>query len=404
MDTTDKRIYIGGLLAFILTNFHLLRNVSPAFPAATLLVLGVTTAALFWRGLVMREGARIALVALAACMGYAILISFVAFPEESYADKIPRFLLTVPFLFIGAMLNRSQLRVFLLVSACFGALGGLSLVVQNVAGPIGWFAEASERGGLVRYSSVLGSLTILGIFAGMALSAAYFCRTSIYLKFLFIFLIAIGCVLSLQKAAIVNLVLFLLLVCVYEAKNKRYLIIGMSFTGIFLAGIVLSLFFGDYFDLAVNLFSGSNTDVVVDDVSVVESLLMRMWELPSKLFATYGVNGMLFGVGMVGGAGSLGFPDYPMAHNVFFDMLFIGGIPLLLIYCFLLVTTIARLYRLRTAGGDVELASLWCMMFYLINLPAASGIQFQPVISSVIYLIIGFFFISPLRMKVRAHV
>lgn len=404
MNSTDKRIYYGGLLAFILTNFHILRNLSPAFPAATLAVLGLTTAALMWRGLAVREGARVMVVALVACMTYAILISFVAFPEERYADKIPRFLLTIPFLLIGAMLDRNQLRVFLVISGCFGALGGLSLILQNISGPIAWFAEASERGGLVRYSSVLGSLTILGIFAGMALSAAYFCRISVRIKFAIIFLVAIGCVLSLQKAAIVNLVLFLLLVTVYEVKNKRYLIIGMSFTGIVLAAIVLSFFFSDYFDLAVNLFSGSNSDVVVDDVGIGESLLQRTWELPSKLYETYGFRGMLFGVGMVGGAGSLGFPDHPMAHNVFFDMLFIGGVPYLLVYCFFLFATIVRLYRSRAMGGDVELASLWCMLFYLINLPAASGIQFQPVISSVIHLIIGFFFISPLRMKVRTHV
>jgi hypothetical protein len=400
MAVSTKNIYYFGLAAFMLSNLHLLRNLSPVFAALTLLTLAAATMVIFWRGLSVRSGAVVPLVILLACMVFAVWNSYAVMPEESYADKIPRFFLTVPFIFIGAMLSREQLRTFLIGSAVFGALGGLSLVVQIAIGPISWFAEASERGGLVRYASLLGSLTILGTFAGIALSAVYFAKANAWLRLSVVVFVSVGCILSLQKAAILNLILFFLFVGIWELRKKRFLPIAIFALAVLVVTAFLSVYFSEYFDLAINNFFRIDDSAPLDDYDPVEGFVQRLWDLPSKLFVAYGLRGMLLGVGMVGGSGALGLPDYPMAHNFVFDMLFIGGVQYLLIYLFILASTVRRIHRQVAEKTDVEVAAMFCLFFYIINLPAATGIQFHPVISSIINLIIGFYFVSPLRKKV----
>jgi len=400
MLTENKRAYQFGIAAFVLANLHLLRNVSPVFAVLTIAMLCAVTIVIFWRGIVIRSSANGPFVFLLACMMFAVLNSYAAVPGESYLDKIPRFFLTVPFLFVGAMISRQQLRQFLLFSAMFGALGGLSLIVQVGIGPISWFAESSERGGLVRYASILGSLTILGTFAGIAMSAAYFIKGNTYVRGATILLISIGCILSLQKAAILNMLLFMLLIAAREIKSKRYMMICMAVGVAVVLILFLNIYFSDYLDLGINTFFHTDSSVQVDDVDPIEGFVQRLWDLPSRLFEAYGWQGLLMGVGLVGGSGSLGFPDYPMAHNFVFDMLFIGGLPYLCVYAYVLISTMLRVYRLGTQRTDTDNAALFCLAFYIFNLPAATGIQFHPVISSIINLIIGFYFLSPLRLKV----
>src|SRR5690606_15148779 len=97
-----------------------------------------------------------------------------------------------------------------------------------VAGPVWWFAEASQREGLTRYASLVGSLTAYGVYGSFALPIIYFLCRNKYLKVAGLIFVVAGLLVTLQKAAIANLVIFLLLLIITEPwKVKVSVLIGI---------------------------------------------------------------------------------------------------------------------------------------------------------------------------------
>ena len=393
MPNTNRMFFWLAMGSFVLCNLHITRNIVYIFPIVTVIFYIMTLSFLMLRNS-FAKFPFVVIMSLLAIMIYSSIISFSEAPIAVLLEASGRFFFTIPFLFIGAGISKSQLRKFFIISSFFGALGGLSLLFQFLFGPIDWFAEPSMRNGLPRYASMLGSLTIMGTFAGIVFPLAFFTQYNTKLKYLFLTFIFVGCVLSLQKAAVMNMILFLSVVLYSKIIRRAYFqLTAFLCLGIF-AAWVFNLSFGRYFASIVENFFRFNESASLDDFNPIEGMVMRLWQLPSILFEQYGWNGLLFGVGLKGGAGSLGFPDSPMAHNYIFDMLFIGGVPYLSLHLYLLIRTTIKTKRLAIYGDDVDVASFVSILIFFANLIASTGMQFQPVTSSIIYLIVGYHFLS----------
>ena len=102
----------------------------------------------------------------------------------------------------------------------------------------------------------------------------------------------------------------------------------------------------------------------------------------------YGNIVYFFGVGLQGGAGTLGIigPDghYGSAHNSFGDLFFMGGIPYFLIFINLYFTVQYKLYNNRKKN-NVSLLLFMLNILFLANL-MVSGAIFQPAISILFWI------------------
>jgi len=325
---------------------------------------------------------------------FPVCLSYLSYGEESYFLAFFRYFYMIPFFFLAVFCVRNAN----IISSVFGVyvffifLSALSIFYQLIYGPIPWLPEASVRDGLVRYSSLVGSLTGYGVYFVFALPVLVFLFRNGILKFFIILVVVFAGLVSLQKAAVVNLFLLCMLFVVFEKGRLRFLIL-MS------APLVLCLFFVAYFydvtyvvstiDNVLRIGGGSKADV-----SVVESVADRLWELPSVLYEFHGAQGLLFGVGMVGGSGTLGFPEYPMSHNGLFDLLFIGGLgnllAFLLLYGFCLSRVCMAMQR-PSQEGLVARCCFYMLILFLVNFLFAGVLYFHPYGAVIFYSIIALY-------------
>src|SRR5699024_5915513 len=71
-----------------------------------------------------------------------------------------------------------------------------------------------------------------------------------------------------------------------------------------------------------------NYSLKMGEVGVREDLLTRLWMRPHRVieYNNIGFFKLITGIGFKGLAGTMGMPQYPLAHNNYFDLLFSGGI------------------------------------------------------------------------------
>lgn len=262
---------------------------------------------------------------------YVALISSVAGVAENPAIGILRLFYLAPFVFFVFSMNFSdhQIRVFWKIIAFFTIISSVSLLFQFYSGPISWFADSSERAGVERFSSLAGSLTVFGSIVGVGILVSTFFVNSFTIFFISIVLLTVGAILSLQKMGVANYFIamsLLLLTGKIRSKRKIELVVVLFFMlalGIFF--IMSSGNFEAYTSYIAAIFSKDASDVY--DVSIWQSIIDRFSELPLVVVDYWGWK-LLIGVGVYGGAGGLGYQEYPMAHNLLLEIIAIFGIPL----------------------------------------------------------------------------
>ena len=388
---------------------HIARNITPLFAGLPIIfsVLSVYCFIFKERLYLDRQGALLMSVFLLSII-LPFFYSFFHFPDESYLMASARYFYMVPFLVFLLFFDfKVDNLIFLIkIFVIFVMLGGSSLFYQTVFGEIAWFPEPSEREGLVRYSSLVGSLTSFGIAAGLALPLALIAFKSFFVRVVVICFIIISMLFTLQKAAVVNIFLFFLF-CLFFSDFKNKLAVSFLSAIVFSSLLVVVYYFDfDYAVATIDNVLRLRDDSGVTDVDLISSIFDRLWELPSKLYLKYGDYGLIFGVGFVAGSGALGFIDYPMSHNGFFDLLFLGG--LLNLFCFLLLSSFVfyRLILYRKLFKYID-RQLWWMLtclifvFFLLMLNMAfSGVVFiQPYTGIVFYSIVVFSLFSLPRLK-----
>lgn len=402
MDNSQEKTYIREhFLIFVVAGsylLHMLRNITEAYSAIPILASGIGILFLLGkRARVDSVGFSILLVFILSYF-LPLVYSFLWYPDESYIIPFARYLYIIPFaIFCIYAISDTPLFVYVLkVFSLFIIIGGLSIFYQIVFGPILWFPEASEREGLVRFSSLVGSLTAYGIFGGLALPIIYFLFENKLIRNFSLVIVLMAMLCTLQKAAIANIVLFVIFLTLSGGLLNKIKIIG--FVALILPVVIFIFYYLDIsyvvatVDNILRFKEGSGDS----DVPFFQSILDRLWFLPSQLYEMHGPSGMLYGVGMVGGSGTLGFPEYPMAHNGFFDLLFIGGILNLLVFTTLASFVLVRLSRLKAWCDPQSFThkalkvSSFIYILLLINMLFAGPMHVQPYGGVIFYAITVF--------------
>ncbi len=379
-------------VSYLLFGLHILRNLQPVYVVVPMIPLALGFACTIASPRRYRFNGLVLIGFFFAASVYPLFPTYLRFSSHDYTVSLARYFYILPIL-LGALVlaeRADRLKIILWIFICLCVLGALSLFYQIATGPVDWFSEPSIRDGLTRYASILGSLTIMGVAGGVALPAVLLLPAPRLLRRVLLIIIVTGMLFTLQKAAIANILIVAGVAAAVQLIRGRLLQVSglLALSCLALSGAWY--FEIDYVVRPIDNILRLNEDGY-SDVPLMQSIIDRIWLLPSKLFDLYGLKGLVFGVGMVAGGGVLGFEEMPMAHNVLFDFLFIGGIPYLL--AFLMLVGVAGCRLLAASHGSnrdarVHAAATASLGMLVVNFPFSSGIQYQPVIGGILYCLV----------------
>ena len=321
-----------------------------------------------------------------------------------FLPGIPRALLMiiVTLVLFSNIKHESQvIGVIKVLLACY-VIAALSIIYQIFFGGVSWFVQPVSRAGMLRYSSILGSLTIYGSIIGYPLLMLY-SRLQVIRRvavtILLIVIVSAG-FLSLSKTGVMMMLIAAVLFFVMDrgyAVSKIFSFKILTFA--LLAMIVMAvLFYNDgapvlqnYYNAAVthtfgpDIMFADSSSVVVDSPKVsIDHIMQRLFSWTLDMIDLYGDIVYFTGVGLQGGGGTMGMDAYAMAHNAFGDLFFMGGMPYLFIFLLLYIFTQYTHFINR-----VNLTSKLFFMLnilFLVNMAIASGSVFQPSISAPFWL------------------
>lgn len=274
------------------------------------------------------------------------------------------------------------------------ALAAVSIPYQIFFGPISFFADSSYREGLVRYSSLAGSLTALGTLGGYSLSIlllggdVLFKKTN---KIILIIVTIIGMLASMQKAAVINIIICMAAYFFISGNNN------------FLSKVINVLSFGFIICTVYFIIKQTELDLYIDSLlnytfsnqseATERDLISRIWELPSIVmqYNNIGIISIILGIGFKALAGTIGLPHYPMAHNNYFDLLFSGGIFHLITFFILLINipkkvVLKKIKKIKLNFIDRSYTLL--IFLFLVNMFIGASTFYQPISCIFIFFVV----------------
>lgn len=393
-----RSIQSTGMIVLVGYWFHLLRNLSPLY----FLIL----AALLFLFFISIMG-NLSLIEfdpffwiLLVVWTYASIIGFLQQPV--YGDSgtgLVRLWAGLPLAGVAMILASAPINIKMRWLVFFYTIAALTFPLQYAIGPVEWFAEASERAGTDRFASLTGSLTSYGVSVGVA-SLAALCFFSFPVSIALFLVLALGGLLSLQKAALANLAIAMILSVWVRGNDVKGVVLRCFYGFVFIGVVTVVLypvfsqqaFISQLMDIVLRIVEGvlaSDADLTAD-VGFFESIYDRLSMLPAEALNYHDWSALLFGAGVFGGAGALGYPDLPMAHNGVVEVLLIFGVPvgfvLNLFVVYFLVVSAARVFddgRPSALESRFLLAAI--SLFYLNNIFSGGGF-FQPISASVFWL------------------
>ena len=368
--------------------FHLFRNISEIY----YLVLGfVLLGFLILSFLHLNNNSfqKIFLI-IAVSLAYVVFASLITESTYSIAIGVARLFYLSPVIiyFFSKDFNNNEILIFWKIILFFTVASSLSIFLQYFIGPIAWFADHSERAGTDRFASLAGSLTVYGSLVGVAIALSGFIYKQVAIYIALIFLLCLGAFLSLQKMALFSMVLSITFVWA-GSRNKIsvlkafFLLSGLIVTGLFLYFILLE-YFSEHWTYISLIFTADAS--AVGDVSVVNSIIDRMTELPFEAFSYWGYLNGLLGVGVFGGSGGLGYPDLPMTHNLVAEVFLIFGLILGALIVFIIFKYLMVCFRFLLFPFNVR-AKLASSSFSIVVLTSlfSGGLFYQPVIGLIFW-------------------
>lgn len=346
--------YLLLLLVLVLCTMHLLRNVSIVFPLAYFASASLLLLCGMRRGVITLPQ-----VLITACYAYVALVS--TYHAQDHGDLgigLVRLLYLSPLVIylFGARLDAAQVDSVWKYLLIFSTFCAASLYYQQLAGPIGWFAEASERAGTTRYASLAGSLTAFGSIVGPATYLAWIRIDRPVLRIGLVLFFLVAAVLSLQKAAIAGLLLGVLLgVFARGLRGNALRIANFAIAALVLAILATKAalqWIPPELQEALSMFvRGAIGEDGSDDFPILESIRQRFWDYPVASTEFFGTTALLLGAGVYGASGALGYPHLPMMHNLLGEVLVVAGLP---IFLFFIGTSLYCLVRsVRALAGGV---------------------------------------------------
>jgi hypothetical protein len=269
----------------------------------------------------------------------------------------------------------------------FSIIAAISLIYQVYNGPLYFLVESHTRGGLNRYASTFGSLTIYGAVVGIITLLVIKKNFNFILKFFIITLFLTAAFTTLAKAAVINIliiVIFSLFFIKIKYKGYLFLLIISGLTSIYFLFPEL----GVYIIKSIESlgFSVSGEIDTTSNSSFVYQFLKRFLYSVDYLSQFSMVN-IFFGFGLIGGQGVFGLP-YSFTgttHNQFMDLYLIGGVFLFLNIVILILCLMLELYKMKKKDTLAE-TFFFCNIIAIINMFFFNGFIYQPVTSIVFWL------------------
>jgi hypothetical protein len=378
--------------------FQVLRNLSPIYfvvVIATVALVLIITAMI--SPTLKRNGNSFNIYLIFICYTVWVCLWSVAYnPDVDLPNTIGRlfFITSLPIFLIFYYADEDFTKLALRVYVYIYLIAAWSYFYQIQFGPIEWFSdEPMERGSVFRFSTTLGSGNIYGIGLGCALLFTSFLNFNKIIKILIFGSLLIGSIMSMQKAAILNIIIWIFLyIFVFNRKNAKkilFLLTVVVFMIIIYAYVFDDEFFSAYLQeflfnsIGLNLFD--NPNLVKSTVLDVDNIIERFIgvNIPIILSSHNPVTLFLIGIGSTGVGGGMGMPEYPQSHSTYWDLLFMGGIVYLLIYIILIISILKKLIEINTG---ISRLIFWSIIIYSFNAFAATAAIFHPILSFPVWI------------------
>ncbi len=279
-----------------------------------------------------------------------------------------------------------------------------TMTLQQIIGGqviFGTWSDSSHRfPGMAPYASSAGNKVMYASSVGIAIIiAATNNKLNLLLKALIISLVTVGCFLSMQKAALINLVLSIGLILVIIDRKKSIKLILAIFLSIIIIGISFPKIAFNAGSLVTNttgieIIGNTKHDNIYSPIG--KRLLGRLgldgrWKIEANT-----TKELLFGRANFGGVGALGFVfdtnlDNPRVlgttHNQYLDLYQQGGILLLIIFIiFLLILQINLVKRWIIEKDNYSKTFFFCNLIFMINCLVVNGIIYHPIASFIFWI------------------
>ena len=282
-------------------------------------------------------------------------------------------------------------------------LAVLSLIIQNIYGHMILFGEDIyglnkqnlTRYGIIGYSSIIGSVVSYGVSFYTAVFLIFFrLNTQPIIKGIIITCVFIGAVLTMSKAAFLNIIICFIIMCLFLRKNdvkKIILSILIFSTIVFFSSSTLRTGL-------LGLYVNTTGHEVVEEVKNKKLYVPLSERVVNRLFYKFNAEqfdspkDFILGIGVYGGGGVLKINNPATYHNSYLDIYTMGGIYFLfatiLILIFNLYYLLINFLRYRNELAIILIISNSVLFF---NMLFFNGAIFHPLISfsfwiSLVYL------------------
>ena len=403
---------------YFLFNCHLLRNLTPVYYG----VLAVAFAAAVVYSL--SKMPKLAMTPIGKWLvAYVVFALSAAVQTAVDLGPVPaayggvRLLMTVPLVAMVLLVSASYPRLFeycLWMFLGFATIGVFSIVLQYFTGPVSWFVEASDRAGMERFGSFLGSIPTIGAVVPLGILLALLMPMKPVVRTVVLLIMGVGIFSSLSKQAVSGSLLAVVLGLLL-GQRKRIAVIGWIVAACAVGYLMLDLLDVPLVASMRNYVTGILFPDMVGsetmrgyDFTVQESMWMRMTSLPMNSYNWLIEHRGSFGLAVGGGCMMLG-PSllrpgdshYFTAHNNYMDFVLLGGIGYLIVFLGLCVSVTReslRLYRSK-AIGSLGSVMLGIALMYITASMFTGGLTYQPALGTLWWTFVGFAW----RAEVNRH-
>ena len=330
------------------------------------------------------------------------VVSALHLKKPDFLNAASRFYFVYP-LFFSALLClniktfRTAIQLYLLIAAgaacCliyqvyFGSLGFFGINSTGTESGLPYFGEPWFRGGIPRYSTFLGALPTFGVAGAFALLFVGFSVRNIFFFGLLFFLLFTGLILTLQKAALANLLIILIFILWMSFKGKLSFSPAKLFGIVVFSGVVNFFAFNDYVlvnidFLGFKLHRSSGDLIGWTGYGMLEDTSMR---LTNHFLEGFPGAPKFFGVGYEALGGALGLEQYPMSHNGLVDIWRLGGLPYMLVFLLLCFSIVYRLKFLKYRN-DYDYYGLAFFAIFALNFIFYTGIFVNPSLAILFWI------------------
>lgn len=386
------------LLVVVVVNLHLLRNVTTVGYLAT---YGLVSAWVFWKFLQtdkvrsLQDRGWIAWTWMTLGAIAAVTTAIVG-SLDGAAYGLLRFLFVMPVLFAAVAFTDSYDQFRRNVTSCVAVftVASLTLPLQFITGPIGFFAPALVRGVDVRYSSLVGSVTSQGIAVGLFILMAPAAKK--WWPWLLVAGMGVPAMLSLSKAAVANLALGGVGLLIAHRRNRKFLIPLVAMPVMSTLALLAIPALRERFLGTVSAFTETTPTAANNYDPALPSILDRLGSLPAANWAALAgldqpllqVTGGGYGMGntaLVPPTDSLA----PMAHNQVVESMSVHGIVGgTILWALLIVAFCSLVLKARRTHRPFDSCLALAMGMVLLNSVTANGTLYQPATGTAVMMLL----------------